>query len=166
MVIREINENNAKEFNRHLSALDSETTFLLFEPGERNMNESTQRARLNQIISKSNQTIIIAEQNKAIVGHIALMGGFCKRNSSTATLVIALEEPFRNQGLGKTLMSFAIDWASNSNMHRIELTVMSHNNNAIHLYENFGFAKEGVRRESLLVGREYVDELYMGKILT
>ena len=42
---------------------------------------------------------------------------------------------------------------------------MTHNLNAIKLYEKVGFIKEGVKKNSLLVDGNYVDEYYMGKIL-
>ena len=45
------------------------------------------------------------------------------------------------------------------------LTVITHNINAVKLYEKAGFAKDGIKRKSLLVDSEFVDEFYMGMIL-
>jgi RimJ/RimL family protein N-acetyltransferase len=56
-------------------------------------------------------------------------------------------------------------WALAHGMHRLELTVMAHNERAHALYERMGFVVEGRRRECLLVNARLVDELYMAKLL-
>ncbi len=57
------------------------------------------------------------------------------------------------------------EWAREKQMHRMELTVMTHNTKAIKLYEKMGFLIEGLRKECLQIGRSWVDEFYMAKIL-
>jgi RimJ/RimL family protein N-acetyltransferase len=42
---------------------------------------------------------------------------------------------------------------------------MAHNQRAFRLYERMGFVVEGRRRECLLVDGDFVDELYMAKLL-
>jgi RimJ/RimL family protein N-acetyltransferase len=56
-------------------------------------------------------------------------------------------------------------WAVEQGIHRLELTVMVHNQRAIDLYEKVGFQREGRKRDALLVGGEYVDEYVMGRLL-
>lgn len=56
-------------------------------------------------------------------------------------------------------------WAKEHHLHRLELTVMRHNEKAISLYEKMGFELEGVRKQALYVDGIFVDEYYMGKIL-
>ena len=56
-------------------------------------------------------------------------------------------------------------WATDHKIHRLELTVMSHNERAVNLYQKMGFKIEGIKQDSLLVNDEYVDEYYMAKIL-
>lgn len=72
---------------------------------------------------------------------------------------------FRGQGLARWLLEEAESWAARSGIRRLELTVMAHNERAIHLYEKAGFVKEGIRKRALRVPGTWVDELYMAKLL-
>ena len=56
-------------------------------------------------------------------------------------------------------------WAMENNCHRLELTVMSHNERAVALYTKCGFEREGVKRDSLFVNGKYVNEYYMSKLI-
>jgi RimJ/RimL family protein N-acetyltransferase len=57
------------------------------------------------------------------------------------------------------------EWANIQNIHRLELTVMTHNIAGIALYKKMGFEIEGIKRDSLLIDGKYVDEFYMSKLL-
>jgi len=56
-------------------------------------------------------------------------------------------------------------WADSHDLHRLELTVMCHNERAVRLYQNLGYKIEGIRQDSLWVNGRYVDEYYMAKLL-
>jgi RimJ/RimL family protein N-acetyltransferase len=49
-------------------------------------------------------------------------------------------------------------------IHRLELTVMAHNERAAALYQRVGYTVEGRARECLFVDGRMVDELYMAKL--
>jgi len=57
------------------------------------------------------------------------------------------------------------EWAQQHHIHRLELTVMAHNNAGVALYKKQGFEIEGTKRHSLLINGQYVDEFYMSKLL-
>jgi RimJ/RimL family protein N-acetyltransferase len=59
---------------------------------------------------------------------------------------------------GRILMHAFDDLA----LHRASLGVLEENERAIRSYEALGFKKEGVRRDSLLFGSEWVDTIMMG----
>lgn len=72
---------------------------------------------------------------------------------------------YRSIKIGTNLFKELIDWASQNNIVRLELTVMTNNKGAIALYEKMGFKIEGLKEKSLLVDGQYIDEYYMAKIL-
>ena len=72
----------------------------------------------------------------------------------------------RSKGIGTRLLEAIDAWARRVGVTRLELTVMAHNLAAIGLYSRRGYAAEGVRRQSLVVDGQPVDELVMSKILT
>jgi RimJ/RimL family protein N-acetyltransferase len=163
--VRQIQEDDSKEFLELCKVLDKETHFMLLEPSERQTTVVEQRARIKDISSSKNQIIIIAQNNEHLTGFIAGLGGGYRRDHLTVRVIIGILQAFTRQGLGTKLFLELERWALDLGAHRLELTVMTHNQNAIGLYKKMGFMIEGIRRHSLLVDGEYVDEYFMAKIL-
>lgn len=82
MIVRAIKIEDAKKFTNHLSIVDQETQFLLFDPGERILDTAIQENRIKQLQQKENQTILIAEHDNRIIGHIAYHGWLLKPEST------------------------------------------------------------------------------------
>jgi GNAT superfamily N-acetyltransferase len=57
-----------------------------------------------------------------------------------------------------------IGYAEAHGIHRLELTVMAHNERAAALYQRVGYTVEGRARECLFVDGRMADELYMAKL--
>ena len=55
-------------------------------------------------------------------------------------------------------------WARENNLTRLELTVVSSNIVAKHLYEKNGFKIEGTRKNAMIIDDKYADEYYMAKL--
>jgi len=113
---------------------------------------------------RENDLILVAEVEGRVVGHTRAFTtpGTC---AHVADLGMALIEGYRNQGLGSRLMDAIIDWAGLKGLRKLTLGVFANNLRAIHVYEKFGFAVEGVLTEQHLVQGEYVDEIVMAKFL-
>ena len=68
-------------------------------------------------------------------------------------------------GIGRALLQEAVNLADNWLMLiRLELTVFTDNERAIHLYESMGFQREGIRRKAAVRNGVYMDELAMARI--
>jgi len=165
MTIREVEETDAGALLALHCALDQETAFMLIEPGERSPDIEAERERIRNVRSRSNQTLLVADIGGRVVGYVAVLGGPYRRNSHTAYLVMGVLEAFSGQGVGGALLDAAMCRAANANLHRLELTVMAHNDRAIRLYERKGFLREGIRRHSLRVRDAWVDEVFMARLL-
>jgi RimJ/RimL family protein N-acetyltransferase len=165
MIIRTICEDDAAQFLSLCKQLDLETQFMLLEPGERKTILEEQRAQIGILLREENQTIFVAEQDNQLVGYLEASGGTFKRNSHSAYLVIGILQAFTGQGIGTQLFQSLEEWAKQQHIHRLELTVMTHNTGGIALYKKQGFAIEGTKRHSLLINGKYVDEFYMSKLL-
>jgi RimJ/RimL family protein N-acetyltransferase len=72
----------------------------------------------------------------------------------------------RRQGIGRALLAAAADWGRENGVRKLELHVFPYNEAAIALYEQFGFEREGYRKEHYRRGREYVDAILMAYNLT
>jgi RimJ/RimL family protein N-acetyltransferase len=164
MIIRTIREDDGEQFLSLCKQLDMETQFMLLEPGERTTTLVEQQAQIDILLKQENQTILVAEQDNRLVGYLEASGGTFKRNRHSAYLVTGILQAFAGQGIGTQLFQRMEDWAQQQHIHRLELTVMTHNTAGIALYKKQGFEIEGTRRNALLINSQYVDEYYMSKL--
>jgi RimJ/RimL family protein N-acetyltransferase len=165
LLVREIREEDAEDLLELLKRLDTETSFMMYEPGERKTTVAEQRGTIRSLLSTHNRTILIAELSGRLAGFLGVNGGAFRRNRHVAYLVVGVLGAFSGRGIGTALMSGAEGWAREHGIRRLELTVMAHNEAALALYGKVGFEIEGTRRGSLLVDGGYVDEHYMAKLL-
>lgn len=166
ITVRPITIDDAQAFLDFRRRLDRETKFMLLEAGERQTTIEEQRDQFKRILSRDNQMLFVAESDEGIVGYLFTGGGLYRRNRHRAEIVVGILEKYRGQGIGTRLFEACERWARAHGLHRLELTVMTHNERGITLYKKMGFEVEGIARHALSVDGEYVDEYWMGKLLT
>ena len=66
-------------------------------------------------------------------------------------------ESHRRRGIGTKLLDEAVAWARTVGVRKLELHVFPWNEPALHLYESFGFEREGYRKQHYARGDELVD---------
>jgi RimJ/RimL family protein N-acetyltransferase len=145
-------------------ALDRETDFMLIEPGERRESAQLLAADLELLGGIENSTVLLAEVDGELIGYVEARGGTFQRNRHSAYVVIGVRAAAAGRGVGTALLRELITWAERHDVHRLELTVMAHNQRAIALYRRLGFELEGTRRHSVRVGGSFVDELAMARL--
>jgi RimJ/RimL family protein N-acetyltransferase len=165
VTIRTIQDRDAEPFLALSNRLDAETAFRLLEAAERRTTVEEQRETIRRVQSTDNQTILVADVDGRLVGYIAGVGGKYRRNRHSAYVVVAVLQAFSGRGIGTQLFDRLEAWALEHGIHRLELTVMVHNERAIAVYERLGFQREGRKRDALLVSGAYVDEYLMAKLL-
>lgn len=148
-----------------LNQLDTESDFMLLEPGERTTTLEEQRDVLDTFRAAESKAMFLAKAEKDVVGFVLGVGNTNQRNRHSLYCVIGVLKRAAGKGLGKALMRALENWAVERGFTRLELTVMRHNHAAIALYRARGFEVEGTRRHSLRVNGEYVDEYMMAKLL-
>ena len=67
----------------------------------------------------------------------------------------------RRRGVGALLLEACIGEARHAGLEMLTLTVTAENEPAIRLYEQFGFEREGLRKDHYRRGDEYVDAILM-----
>ena len=145
--------------------LDGESCFMMLEPGERQTSIEEQAAQLKLLLARPNQMIFVADDGDRLVGYLAAEGGAFRRNQHSAHLVIGILAAYGGQGIGTQLFAALQAWAPTAGISRLELTVMTHNRRAIALYRKMGFVIEGIKRWSLRVDDQTVDEYFMARLL-
>lgn len=123
------------------------------------------RKRLGDQIGDRDAISLVATVDGQIVGEVSLHRGVNPRHSHVADLGICVRDDYTGRGIGTALMAAILDLSDNwLNVHRVELNVYTDNAAAIHLYEKFGFAREGVRRDVAFRAGRYVDCYHMGRL--
>lgn len=166
MIIQQIQPGDGEKFLALNLALDNETRFMMLEPDERNDSAEFQEQQIQAIVSSPNSTIFVVDDGEKMAGYIALFGGRFRRIRHSAHIVIGVLKEYRGCGLGTELMKSALEWAEDTNITRLELTVVEDNQAAISLYKKHGFKEEGRKINSLLIDGKYINEIYMARVGT
>ncbi|MCP4154666.1 MAG: GNAT family N-acetyltransferase [bacterium] len=163
--IREINVSDAANFLVLSHCLDRESQFMMREPGERSTALPQQRELIEKALRQDNSVFLVVESEEKLVGFLCAEGGAFNRNKHSAYIVVGILQEYCGKGIGKRLFEELEARTRLKKLHRLELTVMAHNKQAISLYTKMGFSIEGTKVHSLIVNDRYVDEYYMAKLL-
>jgi len=165
MVIRKIRKEDVRRFVDFLIKLDRESDFLMYDPGEREKYYEKQAKDFETFSEADNRTILLAMKQHSIVGYLLIVQGALNRNRHSAYLAMGVLKKYQGQGIGTKLLQSGKKWAKKRGIIRLELTVMQHNLPAIRLYTKLGFVCEGMKKKSLKVNDQWINELYMACFL-
>ncbi len=160
MKIREIDKGEVRMYFECLKKIDQETKFMMFEPDERQFDENL----ITSYLTNKDDLFIGAFSEHEIVGFLSAKRGSFRRIRHSAYIVIGIRQAFQRQGIGSKLFDKLDEWARKNQLKRLELTVEVSNTPAINLYEKQGFSIEGIKRKTMLVDGEFVDEYMMAKL--
>lgn len=164
MLIRKIEVGDAQEFLEMQCILDSQTKNMMYEEGERPRNIDDVKQMLEKL-EQEGSMIFVAEENGKLIGFLSAQKGQFRRIRHTCYIVIGILIGYRGRGVGSALFLELDKWSRANGITRLELTVMCHNKEGVRLYRKNGFEVEGIRKHSMMVDGQYVDEYYMAKIL-
>jgi RimJ/RimL family protein N-acetyltransferase len=150
------------DFGRILLA---ETNLMLLTPDERAKTVDDMRIVIERFIEMPRHFLVNAWLGETVVGEALCMGGQFERNRHTGRVGVGVLKAHHGKGLGRALMAEIERLARAADMHRLELTVMAHNERAKSLYGSLGYVEEGLNRDSLRVDGDFVDEIVMAKLL-
>ncbi len=108
---------------------------------------------------------LVACRGMELLGEISLIRMPNARRSHVASLGMVVSEHCRRQGVGRLMLTAALDLAEQwLAIRRIELEVFVDNVPAIALYEQHGFVAEGTARGYAFQNGRYADVLRMARI--
>ncbi|MFL0801203.1 MAG: GNAT family N-acetyltransferase [Agarilytica sp.] len=144
--------------------LDTESSFMLFEPDERTTTVSEQLGYIEKFCGAPNWLMCVAESDSEIFAICVLMGGFALRSAHCANLSMGVAKEHWGMGVGENILVYALEQAKSIGITRVELTVHTTNTAAINLYKKLGFVLEGEKVHSLKVDGVFVNEYCMAKV--
>jgi RimJ/RimL family protein N-acetyltransferase len=165
MCIRAITEADIPAYYELSLKLDEETPFRLYEPGERPCDPALFFRETTEFLKNPRSNIFLAEKDGRLTGYLQAIGRPARRVRHVVSINIAILQAYTGQGIGGRLFGALEGWARQTGVKRLDLSVMVNNTPAQKLYERLGFVREGVKRGSMFVDGEYIDEYCMRKWL-
>jgi RimJ/RimL family protein N-acetyltransferase len=108
-------------------------------------DRTVQRARLAEMVTADRSVILVVDAQPpgaGVVGFIDVV----LAPYGVATIGMAILEPWRGRGLGRSLLDAALAWAASAGAHKVALEAWPDNEVAITLYRRAGFVEEGRKR--------------------
>ena len=141
-----------------------ETDFMLWNPAESLQIIDDESLTIGGPTHQMYKVIMMAECSIGLVGFV--MVTICEEPCQihSANLVLGVSEAYWGQGIATRMIKEVFIWAQEASIKRIELTVQKGNFRAISLYLKCGFQIEGMRRSSLIIKGNYIDEYFMATI--
>lgn len=123
------------------------------------------RKRIEALPETTYQLVAIENSKDKLVGTISLIQ-FTRSRQHVGGIGMAVHDDYHQQGIGSALLQAAIDIADCwLNIRRLELSVFVDNVSAVHLYEKFGFVREGTLKDYAFRAGNYVDAYTMARIV-
>jgi RimJ/RimL family protein N-acetyltransferase len=165
ITIRRATKKDLPALIRNFQKVADERIYILTEQVSKD-----QRRGIRRRVDDLNSLMLVAEieqkGKKKIVGSLTLSALGARKMSHVRSLSMAVIDGYREIGVGRALVEYAIDWARKSKgVEKISLSVFSSNERAIELYKKFGFQIEGVLSRQFLLDGKYVDEVQMGRLM-
>jgi RimJ/RimL family protein N-acetyltransferase len=120
-----------------------------------------ERRYLRAIRRYPNAAVFVADDDGQIVGRLSIARDQHPASRHVADLGLMVAQSHRRQGIGRSLLEAAVQWARTAGVTKLELHVFPWNTGAIALYEQFGFVQEGLRKAHYRRGDDYVDAVLM-----
>jgi RimJ/RimL family protein N-acetyltransferase len=145
-----------------LVAIDRATWSAVATPGPPPAPRTTFLARVRP------EDVLVAVVDGAVVGY-AELGPAEAVDANRHVLMLrglAVDPSRQARGVGRRLVTAALDEARRRGARRLRLRVLGHNAAARRVYEACGFVVEGVLRDEFLLDGRYVDDVLMARDLT
>jgi len=116
----------------------------------------------------SKSLLIVAETGSEVIGCLAGLQADAGKRPETAHILhlgLHLKEPFRGLGIGTHLLDYAVAWGAEKGFKKLEANIFTTNKYSLGMFTKAGFAEEGVRKNRIQVGRDFINEVLMGKVL-
>ena len=167
LLIREAEAEDAAELVTFLNCVSLETDFTSLDGDGILLTSEEMEIFLNKQASSDNQITLLAFLNDKIAGIVNITAEQRKRVRHIGDLFIVIGKRYWNNGLGSLLIEEAIEWAQASGiLRRLQLTVQTRNQAAVHLYQKHGFITEGRQERGAYIEEgKFIDVYLMGKLI-
>lgn len=165
-IIREAAPQDARAYIRLMRAILNEQPPVdaPYDLDEFDPPQDAMAARIAEMYLEPNSIFLVAAEdgNPDLLGVLTCGGKTLHAERHVTELGLFVARAQRGNGVGSALMARCMAWArENPHVSRVALEVYAQNARAIHVYEKFGFVREGVKRRAYLRGSTPIDMIMM-----
>lgn len=162
IMFRCANEGDAEMLIDYLKTVSGETRFLLCDPDEIHFTNESEIDYIRKRNESDDSLLMLAYVDGEYAGNCSFEpGGDRRRAKHRAEIGIALFQRFAGFGLGRLMLENLLQKIKELGYEQAELTVVSENERAIHLYKSLGFKECG----RIPNANKYADGTYADDIL-
>ena len=143
-----------------------ERSYVLME--QYGKDSESEREYITGLDSQKNLLIVAATADDVVVGCLAALQADAGMRPETTHILhigLHLKESFRGLGIGRNLLEYAIEWAHETGFKKLEANIFTTNQRSLSMFRKAGFVEEGVRKNRIRMGRDFINEVLMGKVL-
>ena len=140
MLIRNMKKSDYEEVDRlllQIHQMDVANRPDMFAPSDEYMT----RECYENLVESPTVISILAQKHREVLGccFVSMLGKEGTNQNKTAYIdLLVVDEPHRRKGIGRALFKEVQKRAKKIGAHRVDLTVWSYNQDAVHAYESFG----------------------------
>ena len=167
LLIREAEAEDAAELVAFLNRVSLETDFTSLDGEGILLTDTEMELFLDKQAHSENQITLLALLNDEIAGLVNITADQRKRVRHIGDLFIVIGKKYWNNGLGSFLLEEVVEWAQASDiLRRLQLTVQTRNQAAVHLYQKYGFVIEGRQERGACIEEgKFIDVYLMGRLI-
>ena len=161
-VVRRAEPGDAEQLTKLAESVSGEPEAWLISADGEWRSVGDERRYLKAVRRYAHAAVYVAERaDGAIVGRLSVARDAHPASAHVADLGLMVAKDARRQGVGWALLEAAVVWARVAGVRKLELHVFPWNEPAIHLYQQFGFEREGFRKGHYHRAGEDVDAILM-----
>ncbi len=163
LTLRSAKPEDAEALLAYLEQVSGESENITFGPGEFAMSVEEERTFLQQSALAPTNLYLIAESAGEIAGTLSFSTGKRLRIQHAGEFGTTVLRKYWNLGIGSHMLAYLIAWAKQTGtIRKINLRVRVDNLPAIHLYEKYGFVREGRHTREFYLHGQFIDAYIMG----
>jgi RimJ/RimL family protein N-acetyltransferase len=167
LTIRYIQAGDEQSMTEYINTLSQEKTFILFQ-GEIITHEFEKEFVEGQLerLEKNETVHLLAFSDDKLIG-ISAIDMSNRVEKHVGVFGISLAKEYRGEGVGRILMEQVLEEAEENilQLRIVTLGVFANNALARSLYEKLGFVQYGSLPKGIFYKDEYIDHLYMYKVI-
>ncbi|MEW5745859.1 MAG: GNAT family N-acetyltransferase [Nitrospirota bacterium] len=156
---------DAAEIINTVRSTSLERSYVLME--EYGRNAASEEAYIRDM-DRQHNLLLVAVADGAVIGSLAALqadGGGRPQTAHVLNIGLHIAKEYRGHGIGTEMLKYTAAWARERGFTKLEAAIFTTNKRSLNLFRKAGFVEDGTRQKQIRVGKNYIDEVYMGMFL-